>query len=374
LSSTASPVLEVELVRTVHPGLTLDVRLSLDREIGVIFGTSGAGKTTFLRLISGLLKPDRGRIKLDGDCLFDSSRRIDRPMRRRRIGMIYQEDHLFPHLKVVDNVKFGLNAWRHGPAKARVAEVAALCGIESLLHRWPATLSGGERQRVGLARALAPRPRLLLCDEPVSALDMTNRYVMVERLRAVQRSESIPILYVTHSPSEALAIGTQIFLLKQGSIVARGLPLDILPLVARGGNAAGGPEELRNVFAATVRSHDPLHAATRIEIEAGPELIVPFLERAVGSRVLVSVRADDILLTREPVTGLSARNQIAGTVDRIVIHGPEAEVIVRTAQIRWIVSVVAQVVDELHLAAGGSVVIIMKARSCHLFDSGPAQA
>jgi molybdate transport system ATP-binding protein len=351
--------------------LRIDVSFKLASAIGVLFGASGAGKTTLLRLIAGLSKPDQGHIVLDGETLFDASRKRNQPMRRRRIGMIFQEDLLFPHLKVIDNVRFGLKGWAGADAKPRVSEVASVCGIEHLLDRWPATLSGGESQRVGLARALAPRPRLLLCDEPVSALDLANRVVMLERLRDVQRAESIPILYVTHSPSEAVSLGTELFLLDQGKITARGLPLDILDRMLGGRQGVPAASELRNVFAGIVESHEPAEAATRVQLADGPELIVPYLERPIGSQVYVSVRGDDILLARQPVVGLSARNQITGVVERIVPHGTQAEVIVRTGGLCWMVSLVAPAVAQLELVSGSSVWIIVKARSCHVFDRMP---
>ena len=185
-------VLDVHLRHRIHPGLTLEVELRLGREVGVVFGPSGAGKTSLLRLIAGLTRPDSGRVRLGDDTLFDATRGIDRRLRDRRIGMIFQDDRLFPHLSVAANIRFGLKGWRREEADARSAEVAAMCGVERLMDRSPETLSGGERQRVGLARALAPRPRLLLCDEPVSALDLTNRHAMVRRLRDVQRAPRDP--------------------------------------------------------------------------------------------------------------------------------------------------------------------------------------
>src|SRR4029077_20020033 len=133
---------------------------------------SGAGKTTLLRLIAGLDAPDGGRIRLGDAVLFDSGAKINQRLRDRRVGMIFQDDLLFPHLSVAANIRFGLKEQPRAQAESRLAEVAALCGVAALLDRRPETLSGGERQRVGLARALAPRPRLLLCDEPVSALDL----------------------------------------------------------------------------------------------------------------------------------------------------------------------------------------------------------
>jgi molybdate transport system ATP-binding protein len=284
--------------------------------------------------------------------------------------MIFQDDWLFPHLNVTANICFGLKGWPRDQAGARVAEVAALCGVERLLDRRPVTLSGGERQRVGLARALAPRPRLLLCDEPVSALDLSNRHILIERLRDVQGAEGIPILYVTHSPSEAIALGSRMFFLDHGRIIAEGPPLDVLT-TSRGG--VSGPvafEGVRNVFPARIASHAADQGGSIVGLDDGPELIVPFLDRPPGVRLLIEIRADDILLARQPIVGLSARNQVPGVVDRVIPHGPEAEVVVRTGGLTWIVSLVAPAVDQLDLNPGASVQLIVKARSCHVLDDG----
>ena len=237
------------------------------------------------------------------------------------------------------------------------------------MDRVPSTLSGGERQRVGLARALAPRPRLLLCDEPVSALDLPNRHAILDRLRAIQRAEAIPMLYVTHSASEAIALGTRLFLLRQGRIVADGPPLDVLSQARRPSDGSISFEGVRNVFPARIESHEPEQIASRLRLIDGPDLIVGYLDRPTGIRVLVEIRADDILLARHPIIGLSARNQIPGTVERIVPHGPEAEAVVRTGELTWIVSLVAPAVEQLGLESGSDVHLIVKARSCHVrFD------
>ena len=225
------------------PGLSLDVNLRLGREIGILFGPSGSGKSTLLRLIAGLARPSSGMVRLDGSVLFDSSMGRNVRLRDRRVGMIFQDDLLFPHRSVAGNVRFGLHGWASRLAKERVAEVSELCGISGLLDRDPSTLSGGERQRVGLARALAPRPRLLLCDEPVSALDLDARHALIDRIGRVQRAESIPVLYVTHSPVEAIALGSRLFLLSGGRIAAEGEP-DRCPRRAGRGRAVPPPEHV----------------------------------------------------------------------------------------------------------------------------------
>ena len=253
--------------------------------------------------------------------------------------MIFQDDLLFPHMNVRENIRFGLAGLSGAEAKARLGEVAALCGVEGLLDRRPESLSGGERQRVGLARALAPRPWLLLCDEPVSAIDLEGRAALVERLKAVREAERLPLLYVTHSPSEAIALGSRLFLISAGRIVEQGAPLDVLsaPRTWPVARLTG----VRNLFAATVEEHAPGGAETRLRLRGGPSLIVPFNGREPGSTLIVGVRADDVLLARGPIDGLSARNRIPGVVDRVVARGPEAEVVVKTGEVRWIVSVVA---------------------------------
>ena len=371
MSDPLAEVLSVQVAHRVHPGLLLNIDLRLGREIGVVFGRSGAGKTTLLRLIAGLTTPHAGEVQLDGTTLVDSARRVNQPLRHRRIGMIFQDDCLFPHLNIGANIRFGLKLWPRDQAGTRLAEVAALCGVEHLLERRPETLSGGERQRVGLARALAPRPRLLLCDEPVSALDLANRHALLERIRAVQRAEAIPMLYVTHSPAEAIALGSRLFLLENGRIVAEGPPLDVLGAARDTTHGAIAWEGVRNVFPARVLNHSPEQGASNIELDDGPELIVPFLDMLPGARALVEIRADDILLARQSLSGLSARNQIAGTVLRIVPHGPEAEAVIRTGGLTWIVSLVAPALEQLELAPGSSVHLIVKARSCHVVRDDP---
>jgi molybdate transport system ATP-binding protein len=333
---------------------------------GVLFGASGAGKTTLLRLIAGLATPEQGRVRLGATVLFDGPSRVNRPLRLRQVGMIFQDDLLFPHLDVAANIRFGLKGQPRPHAEARLAEVAALCGIEPLLGRRPATLSGGERQRVGLARALAPRPRLLLCDEPVSALDLESRYALIDRLGAVQRTEAIPVLYVTHSPAEAITLGARLFLLADGTIIDQGPPLEVLARQPQRPGSVAGLGDVRNVFPATLEGHADDGAATVVRLQDGPSLVVPFHDAAPGTPLSVSVLAEEILLARGTIDGLSARNLIAGTVEQVVAHGSDAEVLVRTGGTVWIASVVVPAVAALGLSPGSAVYLIIKARSCHV--------
>lgn len=336
--------------------------MELDAACGVIFGASGAGKSSLLRLIAGLDRPESGVIRLGGAALFDASRGVNVPLRHRRIGMVFQDDLLFPHRDVRGNIAFGLRGEGRDGIERRVAEVAALCGVSHLLDRWPATLSGGERQRVGLARALAPRPRLLLCDEPVSALDLEARFALLERLGAVQRAEGIPLLYVTHSPAEAVAVGRRLFWLESGRIAAQGDPLGVL--ASRLG--ASRWEGVRNLLPARVKGHDREAGETHLALDGGPLLRIPYSPALLrGTEHTLSIAAEDILLARGEVAGLSARNVLPGVVDRVLWHGADAEVVVRTGEVSWIASVVASAVSALALAPGEPVHLIVKARGIH---------
>ncbi len=358
----APPVeLRVRLAHRVHPGLDLDLNFRLGNECGILFGPSGSGKSTTLRLIAGLIRPQGGAISLGGLDFFDSGRRRSMPLRDRRVGLIFQDDLLFPHLDVAGNVRFGLRGWAKPEAEARLAEVSALCGINPLMRRDPATLSGGERQRVGLARALAPRPRVLLCDEPVSALDFDSRHALIDRIGRVQRAESIPVLYVTHSPDEAIALGHRLFLLEGGKIAAEGPPLDVLS--ARG---PGEPFRLMNSFPGVVEGPGPGDGSTVVRLVAGPLLVVPRIDGPAGALVTIRVGADDILLASGPLGLVSARNVVEGVVERVVRHGPEAEVLVRTGELVWVVGVISSAIEAVGLIAGAEVRMIVKARSCRI--------
>jgi molybdate transport system ATP-binding protein len=359
-------LLDVQLVHRVHQSLVLDIALQLPCECGVLFGASGAGKTTLLRLIAGLITPGTGRIQLGSMVLFESKTDRHCPLRLRQVGMVFQEDLLFPHLDVAANIRFGLKGQPRSQVEARLAEVAALCGVEGLLARRPDGLSGGERQRVGLARALAPRPRILLCDEPVSALDIENRYALIERLSIVQRALAIPVLFVTHNPAEAVALASRLFYLSGGKIVDQGAPLDVLARQTMYSEASTILGDVRNTFRATVEGHTDDGGATVLQLVDGPTLLVPFYKAPKDTPVSVSVRAEEVLLATGTIEGLSARNLMRGSVERMIPHGREAEVLVRTGGIVWIASVVAPAITALNLAAGTSVHLIIKARSCHV--------
>ncbi|BCA61670.1 molybdenum ABC transporter ATP-binding protein [Sphingomonas sp. HMP9] len=188
-----------------------DAQVALTLEAGegatVLFGPSGIGKSSVLNMVAGLLRPDRGRIAIDGDTLFDAATPggVDVPPERRRAGYVFQDARLFPHLRVRANLLYGAGRV-HGPFEERIG----FLGIGHLLDRWPRTLSGGEAQRVAIGRALLSRPRFLLLDEPLSSLDRARREEVLVAIEHVRDVLKLPILMVTHDPAEAERIGTRV--------------------------------------------------------------------------------------------------------------------------------------------------------------------
>src|SRR5665213_4206930 len=187
-----------------------------------LFGPSGAGKTSLINMVAGLLRPDRGRIVLDGETLFDAAKRIDMPAWRRRIGCVFQEGRLFPHLSVRHNLDYGRWMGGHDADPAAFAHVVELLDIGALLDRRPGKLSGGERQRVAVGRALLMRPRLLLLDEPLGALDEGRKLEILPYLVRLRDEAGIPMVYVSHDAAELRQLATQIVMLKGGRITAFG--------------------------------------------------------------------------------------------------------------------------------------------------------
>ena len=187
-----------------------------------LFGPSGAGKTTVVNMIAGLLQPDRGRIVLDGDVLFDDTARIDVPVWRRRIGYVFQEGRLFPHLSVRHNLDYGRWMGAHAADPAAFAHAVELLDIGHLLDRRPGKLSGGERQRVAVGRALLMRPRLLLLDEPLASLDEARKADILPYLERLRDEAKVPIIYVSHDAAEVKRIASRVVRLDAGKVVATG--------------------------------------------------------------------------------------------------------------------------------------------------------
>lgn len=201
---------------------TLDVAFESDCRLTALFGPSGSGKTSVLNLIAGVLRPDKGRIVVAGQVLTDTAAHIFVPPHKRRVGFVFQDAQLFPHLTVVQNIKFG-QWFRRGERNALPLDViAGVLGIDHLLKRRPATLSGGEKHRVAIARALLSSPRILLMDEPLAGLDDARRLEIMTLIERVRDEFSVPIVYVTHNRAEVKRLASRVIRFADGHIVAAG--------------------------------------------------------------------------------------------------------------------------------------------------------
>lgn len=214
-------MLRLDVTRTLG-AMTLEASFASEGGVTALFGRSGAGKTSLINMIAGLLRPDRGRIELDGEPLDDTERRIHVPAHRRRIGYVFQDARLFPHLSVAQNLDYGRRMNGLALGAAEQARVATLLDLDDLLQRRPGKLSGGEKQRVALGRALLSRPRLLLLDEPLGSLDDERKAEILPYLLRLRDEAGVPMVYVSHDADEVRRLATKVIRLQDGKIVAQG--------------------------------------------------------------------------------------------------------------------------------------------------------
>ncbi|MBS0580415.1 MAG: molybdenum ABC transporter ATP-binding protein [Proteobacteria bacterium] len=332
-----------------------------------LFGRSGSGKTTLVNLISGLLQADAGRVSLDGEVLADRARGIDVPVESRRIGYVFQEARLFPHLSVEGNLRYGQRRAR-GAQVIGFGEVVELLGLAGGLARRPHQLSGGERQRVALGRALLAQPRLLLLDEPLAALDLARRREVLPYLDALRERLRIPIVYVSHQFEEVLRLATHLVLLDGGRVLAQGTvsELSLRPEL----QAIVGAEFTGAVLEADVAGTDA-EGNARLELGAGT-IVVRLPGARPGTRVRLQVLARDVILALQAVEGLSVRNALPGTVRALSTdaEGVLVEVELGGAAVLARITVAAQ--RALGLAPGLPVWALFKAVSTggHAFALG----
>jgi molybdate transport system ATP-binding protein len=339
----------------------LDATFRTGSGITVVFGPSGAGKSTLLMAVLGAMLPERGRIVVGGRTLFDSNASISLEIRRRRVGIVFQDSLLFPHLDVAGNVAFGLSATARHRRRDRALHALDTVGARELAALMPAELSGGQRQRVALARALAPEPSAVLLDEPFSALDTPARKALGDAVVNLQRATGVPFLHVTHDLGEAMRLGTHLVVLEAGRVAQVGPPPEIVAAPASTATARAMGTE--NLFRGTVREHFPSRGYTVVDL-GGTVVETGLIDVAPGERVELGLRAEDILLAVEQVRGTSARNVPGGTITGIVPRGTALEVHVATPVI-FRVLVTAEAVEELGLRPGLGVHLLIKAHAFH---------
>lgn len=196
----------------------LDADLKLEHRVSAIFGPSGSGKSTLLSVIAGIIQPDRGRIVIDGECIFDSQARISKPMHQRKIGLVFQDSRLFPHLTVEGNLKYALQFLTAQGQHFEFGNIVELLELDDLLKQHPHQISGGEKQRVALGRALLSSPRLLLLDEPMASLDEKLKNQILPFLKIVADEINIPMIYISHSKREIMQITNNLIHIQSGQI------------------------------------------------------------------------------------------------------------------------------------------------------------
>jgi molybdate transport system ATP-binding protein len=367
LTGTTS-LLEVRLSHRSSKDFSVDVEFDAPAGFTMLLGPSGGGKTTILNCIAGLARPDSGRIAVGARVLFDSSARIDLPVAQRRLGYLFQNLALFPHLTVEENVQYGIIKL---PAKERRERMMPLLDsfrIAHLLGSKPNEISGGERQRAALARSLVTDPTLLLLDEPLNALDLATKATILDDLRGWNSSHGIPIVYVTHSPEEAFALGEHVVVVEAGRVIGRGNPHDVLraPRQETIARIVG----FENVFDAVVLALDERQGTMLCRLGNGlRELEVPLADAKIGTQIRIAIRAGDIIIAAERPHALSARNAFEGRIVEIKREGVSMIVNV-DAGVLFEIHITPGACEELRLEINKPVWLVIKTYSCNLVEPG----
>jgi molybdate transport system ATP-binding protein len=356
-------------LRHRFPGFALDVAFEAPPGVTALFGRSGSGKTSLVNAVAGLLRPDRGRVSVDGWELFDIEARRWLPPHRRRIGYVFQEGRLFPHLNVRRNLLYG--RWFAGGARggAGFDRVVEMLGVGGLLARSPGALSGGEKQRVAIGRALLSHPRLLLMDEPLAALDEARKAEILPYLERLRDETEIPILYVSHVIAEVARLATTVVALEAGRVARAGPAAEVLsdPEAA----PALGLREAGSILTGRVVAQ---HAdgLTEVAVSAG-NLLLPRIESLVGARLRIRIEAKDVILSRARPDGLSALNILPCEVASLRRgEGPGVMVQLRAGEESLLARITQRSAAALGIAPGATCFAIAKTVSVAQADVGRA--
>lgn len=338
---------------------TLEATLATDGRLVALFGRSGSGKTTLVKLIAGLMRPEAGRIAVDGHILVDTERRLFVPAHRRRIGMVFQDARLLPHLNVRQNLLYGRWFAPRGERKADFGEIVDMLGLGALLERRPRDLSGGEQSRVAIGRALLASPRLLLMDEPLASLDDARKREILPFIERLRDETGVPIVYVSHSVPEVVRLATSVVVLSAGRVAAVGPTAAVIGALDPA--AATGPADLGTVVEGIVARRDDAFGLVDLATPLGA-IVLPGIAEPQGGRVRFHIPARDVTLATERPDGLSALNILSGEVtalrsadavsDDITVRCGDGEILARLTR---------RSVAALQLAPGTRVHAIVKA-------------
>lgn len=346
---------------------TLDLDLTLPaRGVSAIVGPSGSGKTTLLRCVAGLEKADQALIEINGNCWQDSQRGLWLPPHKRALGYVFQEASLFDHLSVQGNLDYGRRRSAEPAGNEQAAQIIELLGIGHLLQRGTTGLSGGERQRVGIARALLANPRLLLLDEPLTALDPQRKADILPYLERLHAELDIPLLYVSHSPDEVARLADHLVLLENGTLRASGSLQTLLPRLDL---PMAHSDDARSVLHGQVSACDDHYQLLELTLAGSVlKLRVPHAALALGQQVRVAVQARDVSLALEKPQHSSVLNQLPARIEAIEPGNHPAQTLVRLAlgDNALLARVTRYSADQLQLQPGLEVWVQIKAVA--LFD------
>ncbi|MDA0769458.1 MAG: molybdenum ABC transporter ATP-binding protein [SAR202 cluster bacterium Casp-Chloro-G4] len=359
-----SPIVDFHVIKE-YSNFTLDCQASFESGVTAIFGASGSGKSTLLNCIAGMIHPDQGYIDFKGKRLFSSESGEHLPPEKRRFGYVFQDSALFPHMDVKGNLMYGFNLTPEPLRKIGPEKVADLLQLSGLMNRRVDNLSGGERQRVALARALATSPDLLLLDEPLASLDGGFRGVIIEYLNRIRRELDTPIIYVSHSVSEVMALADQMLVLKQGRPVTYGNVSN--SLVHPGLAEIADYATLENLLEAEVMVVQGSDGLAELKI-GDATLFAPETKRGPGEKVMVSIRAGDVILADEIPPRMSARNIVKSTVREIHVLGSRV-LIYADIGTQVIVEITQASLTDLGLKVGEDIYLIIKTNSVVVLDA-----
>lgn len=346
---------------------SLEADLKADHGLTALFGRSGCGKTTLINILAGLETPRKGTVEINGETLFDSQRRINVPPEGRRIGYVFQDSRLFPHMTVARNLRYGMDTKR--PENGyRFDDIVDLLALSHLLQRRPGRLSGGEKQRVAIGRALLSSPEILLMDEPLAALDATHKSEILPFIERLRDEMEIPIVYVSHALDEVIRLADTVAVMSDGRIAAVGSVEDIMSRLDL--RPMTGRYEAGAVVSTKVAQHDDEHQLSELACGAGT-FVVPRVDRAVGDNVRLRVRARDVSLATEKPRATSVLNVFSGEIREIEQDGlpSQADILVDIG-VPIIARVTRRSIQELGLVPGKSVYVMVKAAAIDRHNAG----
>ena len=362
--------LEVDVAHQIG-AFRLDVRFASDGRVTALFGPSGAGKTSLVNCLAGLIRPTRGRMAVDGQVLFDDRTGVSVPPHRRRIGYVFQEGRLFPHLTVRQNLLYGWWFTPRSERREQLESVVDLLGLGAYLGRRPGRLSGGEKQRVALGRALLASPRLLLMDEPLASLDAARKDEILPYIERLRDETRIPIVYVSHAVSEVARLANTLVVLAEGKVAAAGpvgdvmSRLDVVSLIGR--------DEAGAILETTVSGTDVGSGLTTLRAAAGT-LYVPRLDLPAAAAVRVRIRARDVMIAATEPRDLSALNVLEGTIAEMrAADGAVVDLRLDCHGEPLVARLTRHSVDRLGLSPGRRVYAVVKAVAIDGHGSGTGE-